>query len=154
MAVRGKGVHPFFHVVMKHSYFALSSSVLAVPKSICLCLCLYMSLSLSASVSASDLPSTFLPFCSSFCWSFYLLPCLTLSVFAFLSLSTMGQNREKHRINSHPIIHCPTNEGVSEVSRAEQAQRVSGASEQANGRASGPVLQSVFLALLAHSALW
>ena len=21
--------------------------------------------------------------------------------------STVGQNREKHRINSHPIIHCP-----------------------------------------------
>ena len=29
---------------------------------------------------------------------------------------TMGQNREKCRINSHPIIHCPTSEGVSKVS--------------------------------------
>ena len=77
----------------------------------------------------------------------------------------MGQNREKHRINSHPIIHCPTSKGVSEMServsaaeraskasRTEQAQRVSGASERANGRASGPVLRSVFLAFLAHSA--
>ena len=27
---------------------------------------------------------------------------------------TMGQNRKKHRLNSIPIIHCPTNEGVSE----------------------------------------
>ena len=29
---------------------------------------------------------------------------------------TMGQNREKHRKNSHLIIHCPTSEEVSEVS--------------------------------------
>jgi len=29
---------------------------------------------------------------------------------------TMGQNRKKHRINSRLIIHCPTSEGVSEVS--------------------------------------
>ena len=40
-------------------------------------------------------------------------------------------------------IHFPTSEGVSEVS---------GASERANGRASGPVLQSVFLAVFDHSA--
>ena len=40
--------------------------------------------------------------------------------------------------------HCPTSEGASEVS---------GASERANGRASGPVLQSVFLAVFDHSAL-
>ena len=32
--------------------------------------------------------------------------------------------------------------------------RVSGASERANGRASGPVLQSVFLAVIDHSAEW
>ena len=44
----------------------------------------------------------------------------------------MGQNREKHRMNSHPIIHCPTSEGVSEVSER--------------------VLQSVFLVVLARSA--
>ena len=29
---------------------------------------------------------------------------------------TMGQNRKKHRMNSHLIIHCPTSSGVSEVS--------------------------------------
>ena len=28
---------------------------------------------------------------------------------------TVGQIREKHRTNSHPIIHFPTSEGVSEV---------------------------------------
>ena len=32
---------------------------------------------------------------------------------------TLVQNRKKHKINSHPIIHCPTSEEVSEVS--EQA---------------------------------
>ena len=37
----------------------------------------------------------------------------------------------------------------SEQSRA--SERVSGASERANGRASGPVLQSVFLAVIDHS---
>ena len=31
--------------------------------------------------------------------------------------STMGQNKIKHRINSHLIIHFPTSEGVSEVSK-------------------------------------
>ena len=30
--------------------------------------------------------------------------------------STMVENRKKHRQNSHPIIHFPTSEGVSEVS--------------------------------------
>ena len=29
---------------------------------------------------------------------------------------TMVENRKKHRQNCHPIIHCPTSEGVSEVS--------------------------------------
>ena len=48
----------------------------------------------------------------------------------------MVENRKKHRQNSHPIINCPTSEGVS---------------ERANGRASGPVLQSVFLAVLDHN---
>ena len=39
--------------------------------------------------------------------------------------STMVKNRKKHRQNSHPIIHCPTSEGVSEVSERanEWAQR-------------------------------
>ena len=39
--------------------------------------------------------------------------------------------------------------------RSEQSgasERVSGASERVNGRASGPVLQSVFLAVFVHSA--
>ena len=46
----------------------------------------------------------------------------------------MVENRKKHRQNSHPMNHCPTSEGV-------------------NGRASGPVLQSVFLAVFDLSAL-
>ena len=54
------------------------------------------------------------------------------------------KNRKKHRQNSNLIIHCPTSEGVSEVS---------GASKQANKQASGPVLQSLFLVILALSAL-
>ena len=47
----------------------------------------------------------------------------------------MGQNREKHRKNSHLIIHFSTCEGVSEVSeRASAAEGASEASssEQAN----------------------
>ena len=65
---------------------------------------------------------------------------------------TMVENRKKHRINSHPMSHCPTSSEVSEVSE-QASERVSGASEQANGRAIGPVLQSVFLVILAHSAM-
>ena len=82
------------------------------------------------------------------------------------SKDTMVENRTKLRQNSHPIIHCPTSEGVSEVSertsecsggrerseQSEASERVSGASKRANGRASGPVLQSVFLAVIDHSA--
>ena len=65
------------------------------------------------------------------------------------------------------IIHFPTSEGVSEVSerasersggreRSEQSgasERVSGASERANGRASGPVLTSLFLFVPDHSVV-
>ena len=44
---------------------------------------------------------------------------------------TMGQKRKRHRMNSHPIIHCPTSSGVIEVSErvsaAERASKVSGA---------------------------
>ena len=38
---------------------------------------------------------------------------------------TMGQIRKIHRINSYLINHCPTSEGVSEMSErmSEQAQR-------------------------------
>ena len=69
---------------------------------------------------------------------------LLISFFGRFLLYTMGQNRKKnHRINSLLIIYFPTSKGVS---------KVSGASERANGRASGPVLQSVFLVLLAHCA--
>ena len=42
-------------------------------------------------------------------------------------------------------------ERASKESRVELAQRVSGASKRANGRVSGPVLQTVFLVILAHS---
>ena len=69
--------------------------------------------------------------------------------------STMGQNRKKHKIDSRPIIHCPTSEVVSKVrERASEraSERVSGARKRAKGRASGPVLQSGFLVDLAHSA--
>jgi len=55
----------------------------------------------------------------------------------------MVENRKKNRQNSHLIIHCPISKGLSEVS---------GASERAKGRASGPLLQSVFLAVIDHSA--
>ena len=58
----------------------------------------------------------------------------------------MGQNRRKHRINSHPIIHCPEQTSVP-------SEQVSGASERANERASGLVLHSVFFIVLAHSAV-
>ena len=52
-------------------------------------------------------------------------------------LCTMVQNRKKkHRLNSHPIIHCPTGLFVSEVS---------GADKRTNGQASDPVLTYGFL---------
>ena len=40
----------------------------------------------------------------------------------------MGQNRKKHRINSHPIIHVPTSEGVGEQA-SERVSAAEGASE-------------------------
>ena len=61
------------------------------------------------------------------------------------ALYTMVENGKKNRQNSHLIIHCPTSEGVSEVSersggreRSEQSG-VSGASERASGGVNGPV---------------
>ena len=74
---------------------------------------------------------------------------------------------KKHRINSYLVIHCPASEGVSKVSeqtsecsrvreRSEwcgASKWVSGASERANGRASGPALQSGYLVSLTHSAV-
>ena len=73
---------------------------------------------------------------------------------------TMVENEKKrNKQNSH----FPTSEEVSERAnewaqwraRAKQAVRskqTSGVSERANGRASGPVLQCVFLVVPAHSA--
>ena len=80
----------------------------------------------------------------------------------------MVENRKKHRQNSHAIIHCPTSEGVSEMSertsersrareQSEQSgasERVSGACKRAKGRASGPVLTSVFFSIFDQSVLY
>ena len=66
------------------------------------------------------------------------------------------------------VIHFPPSLGVSaqaskrmsaaerasEASRAEQAKKVSGVSERANRRVSGPLLPSGFLDVLDHSASW
>ena len=92
---------------------------------------------------------------------------------------TIGQNRKNYRINTHLIIHFPMSEGVSKVNKrasewaqqsarakqvvrskrvsaaehaSEASKQVSGASEGANGRASGPVLASLFLFVPDHSA--
>ena len=96
--------------------------------------------------------------------------------------NTMIENRKKHRQNSHPIIHYPTSEGVSEVSErvsaAEGASEASSpeqankwASERANERAKRAVWSkqtskrcertdermaqyySLFLAVIDHSVL-
>ena len=50
----------------------------------------------------------------------------------------------------HQIIHFPTSLGVSECGASKW---LSSASDQAKGRASGPVLTSRFLAVLNHSVL-
>ena len=51
----------------------------------------------------------------------------------------------------------PSNNSLSHERGSERSERaskrVSGASERANGQASGPVLQSVLLAVLDHSGL-
>ena len=39
------------------------------------------------------------------------------------------------------------------IKQGGESKRVSGTSKRANGRTSGPVLQSVFVIILAHSAL-
>ena len=41
--------------------------------------------------------------------------------------------------------------GREQSEQSGASERVSGASERANGRASGPVLQSVFMAVIDHS---
>ena len=43
--------------------------------------------------------------------------------------------------------------GHEQSEQSGASKRVSGARERANGRASGPVLQSVFLAVIDHSVL-
>ena len=53
---------------------------------------------------------------------------------------------------NHSLSHKHESEQSEQASRAEQATERGGASERANGRASGQVLQSVFLVILAHSA--
>ena len=75
----------------------------------------------------------------------------------------MVQNRKKHRINSHWINHFSTSEGewvkwaterMSERRGARKQSKQGGASKWVSGaseRASGPVHQSVFLAVLDHS---
>ena len=75
-----------------------------------------------------------------------------------LWLGHYGPEQKKNRINSHAIIHCPTSSEVSKVSEqtsegSEAREQVvqSDANERENGQASGPVLLSVFLAVLAHS---
>ena len=83
----------------------------------------------------------------------------------------MGQKRKKHRINSHPINHCPMSEGVSEVSeqankwaqrsawvkRAGRSKQTTYWCERTNERTSkwpsGPVLQSGFLVILDHGVV-
>ena len=45
---------------------------------------------------------------------------------------TMGQNREKLRKNSYPIIHFPTSSGVSKVSERSGVCERSECAEQAN----------------------
>ena len=74
---------------------------------------------------------------------------------------TMGQNRKKHRINRYLINHqrgSEQSERASERSGAHERSKycgasegMSGASEQSNGRASGPVLTSGFLVDLAQN---
>ena len=90
-----------------------------------------------------------------------------IGVFTMLQFTKVKKGKKKHRIKSHPIIHCFTSEVVSEVSEltsersgvCEQSKqcgvnkRVSGASEQGNGRASGPVLMSLYLFVPDHSAI-
>ena len=45
-----------------------------------------------------------------------------------------------------------SNAGLERSEQSGASERVSGASKRANGRASGPLLQSVFLVDLAHGA--
>ena len=74
-----------------------------------------------------------------------------------------GTKPRRFETSNHSLSHergSERSERTSERSggrkQSEQSgasERVSGASERANGRASGPVLQSVFLAVIDHSGL-
>ena len=54
-----------------------------------------------------------------------------------------GPEQKKHRKNSHLIIHCPTSEGVSEVS--ERASERSGAREQSNAHFTPTLISLSFI---------
>ena len=80
--------------------------------------------------------------------------------FDTIKSSSLRTRRRGHLESWTKIFHCPMRSGASERSgareRSEQcgaSERVSGASERANGQASGPVLTSRFLAFLTHRAL-
>ena len=60
-------------------------------------------------------------------------PSALSSFLSFFHQITIVQNRSKHRINSHWIIHCPTSEEVSEVSEwANKWAQWSAQAKQAN----------------------
>ena len=77
------------------------------------------------------------------------------------STTLWSRIKKKLRKNSHLIFYFSTSSGVSEVSKPSGARKrskqcgasegLSSASEQVNGRASGPVLQSLFLTVINHS---
>ena len=79
-------------------------------------------------------------------------------------LMMFAPKRKKNRVNSHLINHCPMSSGVSEVSErvsaAEGASKASSPEQanegavRANGRASGPVLQSGFLVKFWPTVCW
>ena len=56
----------------------------------------------------------------------------SLAFFSFFLPFTIVENGKKHRQNSHLINHCPTSEGVSEVSEraSERVSAAEGASER------------------------
>ena len=62
-------------------------------------------------------------------------------------------SKARPHIGTFIVIRCATRSGGCERSEQSGAsKRVSSASERAKGRASDPVLQSVFFVILAHSA--
>ena len=63
---------------------------------------------------------------------------------------TVPQAREQSERASEQVSAA---EGRKQSEQSGASEQVSGASERANGRASGPVLLSVFLAVIDHSVL-